>query len=355
VSKLIASTALVAILPLLSGCSSVAYYSQLARGEVQMLDARRPIAQVLADPAVDAALKQRLQLAQAAREFASSTLKLPRNGSYTLYADLGRSSAMWNVFATPEFSLAPVTHCFPIAGCVAYRGYYSHDAAAAEAARLKAAGDDVAVGNVPAYSTLGWFDDPILNTMMKWDDDRLVSGIFHELAHQKLYVKGDTAFNESFATFVEQEGLRQWRAARGLPPQEDVSQLREDQLTALMLAARERLEKLYSSDVPVTEMRSAKQAEIAKLRAEYATLRDTQWQGYSGYDAFMNADINNASLLPFGLYHGWVPAFTALYADQHGDWSVFFAAAKAVAEKNSDERQQALQAFNSTSGAQGQP
>ncbi|MDB5985320.1 MAG: aminopeptidase [Nevskia sp.] len=350
-SKSLLLTALALACALLSGCSTVSYYSQLARGEYQLLDARRPIAEVLADPKADPALKQRLQLAQTARAFASDTLKLPRNGSYTLYADLGRSSAMWNVFATPEFSLAAVTHCFPIAGCVAYRGYYSREAAQAEALRLKATGDDTAIGGVPAYSTLGWFDDPILNTMMGWNDDRLHSSIFHELAHQQLYVKGDTAFNESFATFVEQEGLRQWRTARGLPPQAGVADAREQQFTRLILAVRERLAKLYASGLPVADMRAAKQAEIARLRADYRALRDTQWQGYSGYDAWVNADINNARLLPFGLYHGWVPAFTALYSQQHKDWAGFFAAAKVLARKTPTQRQQALEQLSKSGEA----
>jgi predicted aminopeptidase len=352
-SKSLRLIALALACALLPACASVSYYSQLARGEYQMLDARRPIAEVLADPNADPVLKQRLQLAQTARTFASDTLKLPRNGSYTLYADLGRPNAMWNVFATPEFSLKPITHCFPIAGCVAYRGYYARDAAQAEADRLKAAGDDTAVGSVPAYSTLGWFDDPILNTMMGWNDDRLHSSIFHELAHQQLYLKGDTAFNESFATFVEQEGLRQWRAARGLPPQSGDADVREEQFTQLILDARKRLEKLYASGLPASEMRAGKQAEFERLRADYRALRDAQWQGYGGYDSWINADINNARLLPFGLYHGWVPAFAALYAQRQGDWPAFYAAVKALAAQKPAAREQALKALAEGAAAAG--
>jgi len=330
-------------LVLLCGCSTDSYYSQLARGEYQMLDARRPIAEVLTDAHADPVLKQRLQLAQRARVFASDRLQLPRNGSYTVYADIGRSSAMWNVYATPEFSLQAVTHCFPIAGCVAYRGYYSREAAQAEAERLRQAGNDTAVDSVAAYSTLGWFDDPILNTMMGWNDDRLHSTIFHELAHQQLYLKGDTAFNESFATFVEEEGLRQWRAARDLPPKPSAAEQREQQFTQLVLDARARLGKLYASGLPTAEMRAAKQAEIERLRADYRVLRDGPWQGYQGYERWIKADINNARLLPFGLYRGWVPAFTALYAQQHGDWAAFYAAAKALAAQPAAQRQNALQ------------
>lgn len=336
------------LLAFTGGCSTIAYYAQLAHGEYALLEARRPIAEVLADPAVDAGLKQHLQLAQTAREFASDHLALPRNLSYTLYADLHREAAVWNVFATPEFSLTAITHCFPIAGCVAYRGYYALEDARAESERLKSVGDDAAVSASPAYSTLGWFDDPILNTMIGWGDDRLDSSIFHELAHQKLYLKGDTAFNESFATFVEQEGLKQWRAARNLPAQEDEDDTRERQFTQLMLDARERLAKLYASGLPPQAMRAAKQGEFDRLRTDYAALRDTQWQGYKGYDGWFKSEINNARLLPFGLYHRWVPAFAALYAEKPGDWTAFYAAAKKLADLGAKPREAALQALENS-------
>ena len=207
------------MLGLLSGCSSLGYYSQLASGQLQLLRARTPVAEVLADPARDPTLRAHLAQSQQARNFASRHLHLPDNRSYRLYVDIGRPYVVWNVFATPEFSLSPQTHCFPIAGCVAYRGYYSQGAARGEAALQRQQGMDVAIGGVEAYSTLGWFDDPIISSMMHWGDERLATLIFHELAHQRFYVKDDTEFNESFATFVEQEGTRQWRAARGLPPE----------------------------------------------------------------------------------------------------------------------------------------
>lgn len=220
----------------LSGCSTVSYYGQLASGQFALLRAREPAAAVIADPQRDARLRERLAKAEKARQFASERLGLPDNRSYRLYADIGRPYVVWNVFATPELSLQPVTHCFPIAGCVAYRGYYSEAAARAEAARQRALGDDVYVGGVQAYSTLGWFDDPILSSMLRWDDERLATLIFHELAHQKFYLRDDTAFNESFATFVEQEGTRQWREYRGLPPADGREEKRREQFTALVLA-----------------------------------------------------------------------------------------------------------------------
>ena len=340
---------------LLSACSTVDYFAHLAKGEYGVLSARRPLDAVLADPATDPKLKARLQLAQQARAFASDKLDLPRNGSYTLYADVGRPYVAWNVFATPEFSLQAVTHCFIIAGCVGYQGYFDKPRAEARAKELEAQGYDTYVGGVPAYSTLGWFDDPILNTMMRWDDDLLDGTIFHELAHQKNYVKNDTAFNESYATFVEEEGVRQWRASRGLPPGEDLGERRQQDFTRLVLGARERLAALYASGQPAAQMRAAKQTEIERLRADYRSLRDTQWQGYNGYDAWMDAPINNAKLLPFGLYHKWVPAFAALYEQQGRDWPRFFAAVKQLIHDKPEARTAALEKLAGPATAGGAP
>lgn len=327
----------------LGGCSSVDYFTHLAKGEYGVLSARRPVVEVVADPKTDPKLKARLELAEQARAFASDKLDLPRNGSYTVYADVHRPYVVWNVFAAPEFSLKPVTHCFFIAGCVGYQGYFEQDRAEAAAKEIAARGYETYVGGVPAYSTLGWFDDPILSTMMRWDDDSLNSTIFHELAHQKLYVKNDTAFNESYATFVQEEGLRQWRAARGLDAGDDAAERRAEQFTELVLATRERLAKLYASGEPPEQMRADKLAEIERLRADYRQLRDTQWQGYTGYDHWINEPINNAKLLPFGLYHKWVPAFAALYAQQGGDWARFFKAVQALADEKAEARTLALQ------------
>ena len=193
---------LLPLLVLLTGCSSLGYYAQLAGGQWQLLQARQPVAELLADPRQPAELRRRLQRAQAARDFASTRLALPDNRSYRLYADLARPYVVWNLFATPEFSLEPVTHCFPIAGCVAYRGYFDEQRARGAAALLRVQGLDTEVAGVAAYSTLGWFDDPLLGGMLAWNDERLAGLIFHELAHQRLYLPGDTAFNESFARFV---------------------------------------------------------------------------------------------------------------------------------------------------------
>lgn len=327
---------------LLNGCTSASYYSQLVGGQLRLLQAREPVDQVIADPARDPQLRKHLAQAREARSFASSHLHLPDNKSYRLYADIGRPYVVWNVFATPEFSLVPQNHCFPIAGCVAYRGYYSQDAARGEAALQRLQGMDVSIGGVEAYSTLGWFNDPILSSMMHWGDERLATLIFHELAHQRFYVKDDTEFNESFATFVEQEGTRQWRASRGLAPDNSKQMRQRDQFIQLILDTRQRLEKLYTQPLPTEQMRQRKAEEFERLRADYQQLRNSQWAGDKRYDAWVYAPLNNARLLPFGLYSQWVPAFAALFRREGGDWIAFYAAVEKLGKLPSDERKAAL-------------
>ena len=330
------------LIVLLSGCSSIRYYSQLAGGQWQLLQAREPIAEVIADPSRPQLLRDHLVESQKARTFASQHLHLPDNQSYRLYADIGRPYVVWNVFATQEFSLSPETHCFPIAGCVAYRGYYSQGAARGESALLKQRGMDVAIGGVEAYSTLGWFNDPIMNSMMNWGDERLATLIFHELAHQRFYVKDDTEFNESFATFVEQEGTRQWRAARGLAADSLSTSKQRDQFIQLVLDTRQRLETLYTQPLATDAMRQAKAAQFERLRAEYRHMRDTQWGGDKRYDAWVNQPMNNARLLPFGLYDQWVPAFAALFAREGGDWVRFYVAVETLGGLPVGQRKAAL-------------
>ncbi|PMY63286.1 MULTISPECIES: aminopeptidase [Pseudomonas] len=329
----------------LNGCSSVGYYGQLASGQWQLLQARTPVEQVIADPARDPLLRAHLAQSQKARLFASQHLHLPDNQSYRLYADIGRPYVVWNVFSTPEFSLSPKTHCFPIAGCVAYRGYYSQGAARGEAALQKQQGMDVAIGGVEAYSTLGWFNDPILSSMLHWGDERLATLIFHELAHQRFYVKDDTEFNESFATFVEQEGTRQWRAARGLAPASDALVKQKDQFIQLILDTRQRLERLYALPLPTEQMRQRKAAEFEQLRRDYRQLKDSQWHGDSRYDFWINTPLNNARLLPFGLYDQWVPAFAALFKQVNGDWPAFYRAVEKLGALPAEKRKAALQAL----------
>ncbi|MBA6088376.1 aminopeptidase [Pseudomonas monteilii] len=328
---------------LLNGCSSVAYYGQLAEGQWQLLRARQPVAQVIADPATPPQLRSHLAHAEQARVFASQQLKLPDNRSYRVYADIGRPYVVWNVFATPELSLQPVTHCFPIAGCVAYRGYYQQGAARGAAALMRQDGLDVYVGGVEAYSTLGWFDDPILSSMVGWGDERLATLIFHELAHQRFYVQNDTEFNESFASFVEQEGTRQWRVARGLAAIGGDQGQQREQFIRLVLASRERLQAIYSGTLDEAHKRQAKRAEFERLRREYRQVRDGQWGGDKRYDAWVYGPLNNAKLLPFGLYDQWVPAFEALFREVGGDWGRFYERVEQLGRLPITERKAALQ------------
>lgn len=327
----------------LSGCST--YYGQLAVGQIELLRQREPVAALLDSPQTDPRLRQRLVLALQARGFASTSLALPDNDSYRVYADIQRPYVVWNVFATEEFSVTPLTHCFPIAGCVAYRGYYAQGRARGAAARLKVEGYDTLVAGVQAYSTLGWFDDPLLSSMLHWNDDRLAALIFHELAHQRLYVPGDTAFNESYASFVEREGLRQWRANQGLPPSSEAEREQYADLSRLVLATRERLAVLYASDRSESAKRAAKQAEFMRMRQSYRQLRDGPWNGDGRFDRWMAQPLNNASLVPFGLYDRWVPAFAALFREVEGDWTRFHARVTAMGRLSADERIRQLESF----------
>ncbi len=327
----------------LSACGSLRYYAQAVQGQGELIVHRRPIDKLLRDPHTDPTLAARLQLALQARRFASRQLGLPNNRSYTGYVQLDRPYVVWNVFAAPRYSVQAVPQCFPIAGCVAYRGWFSEAAAKADAARLRAEGNDVWIGGVPAYSTLGWFADPVLSSMLRWDDDELAGTIFHELAHQLIYVKGDTAFNESFATFVQVQGLRAWRASRGLPAQEGHQQAMADGFTRLVLDLRERLKNLYASGADEATMEQGKQRQIGAFRARYERWRRQHWPGDHRYDAWVAQPINNARLLPFGLYDQWTPAFAALFQRAERSWPAFYAEVRALARESKTQRDQELQ------------
>lgn len=329
----------------LSGCVGVRYYAQAIHGQAALLADRQPVRKLLRAPATNPQLAARLALALQAREFASQHLGLPDNRSYTRYVDLHRAYVVWNVFAAPRFSVAPVRHCFPIAGCVAYRGWFSEAAAEADAARLQRQGNDVWVGGVPAYSTLGWFADPILSSMLRWDDDELAGTIFHELAHQLVYVKGDTAFNESYAAFVQQEGLRQWRVARGLRAQDGAAAAMADGFTQLVLDLRDRLQKRYASGEDAEAMQAGKRQAIAAFRQRYAAWRDACWPRDHRYDAWVAQPINNARLVPFGLYDRWVPAFSRIYAEADGHWPAFYQRVRELARQPMAARDAALQSL----------
>lgn len=333
---------MIALLASLGGCATTRYYLHLAGGQIDLLRARQPIARLLENPDTDPALKQRLQRAQSARAWAVQALGLPDNGSYTDYADLHRPYVVWNVFAAPRDSLQAVEHCFLLVGCLAYQGFYTREQAQARATDLAAQGYDTHVGGVPAYSTLGWFDDPVVNTMMVWGDAQLIGTLFHELAHQRLFVRDDTEFNESYAQFVEQEGLRQYLEIVPLPHDADALG-RRTQFVRLVLGARERLTQLYAQSLPAAQMEARKQAEFAQLRVDYQRLRNGPWNGYAGYDAwFADGELNNAKLLPFGLYDAYVPAFARLFDQEQRDWARFHAAARQLGEQDADARRSEL-------------
>jgi predicted aminopeptidase len=335
----------VVLLATLTGCRSLGYYAHVAHGQAALLADRRPIDKVLRDPATPDKARQRLVLARDARRYASTALDLPDNRSYTYFVQLDRPWVAWNVFAAPELSISPVTHCFPVAGCVAYRGYFRKHLADREAAWESARGNDVAIGEVPAYSTLGWFADPILSSMLYWDDDTLAGSIFHELAHQKLYVKDDSSFNESYASFVEEEGVREWRASRGLRPPDAKDVGLDRSFTTQVLALRERLNVIYLGGGSDDGKRVAKAEAFESFRGDYLHWRATVAGGDRRYDRWMAKPLNNAALLPFGLYDAWTASFARLFEQSGRNWPVFFARVAALARKAPDERTRALEAL----------
>jgi len=337
--------ALAAATIVLAGCSTLGYYGQAVRGQAEILLGRRSLASVLSDPDTPPALHAKLVLARDARAFAASRLALPDNASYRRYTDLGRPFVVWNVFAAPALSLEPVASCFPIVGCLDYRGYFREASARRHARELAAAGNDVYVGGVAAYSTLGWFADPLLNTMLVWDDRRLVKTLFHELAHQRVYVADDTAFNESFAMAVADLGWARWQAEQGGPVEDDVDTQREAQLVALLIEHRDALGALYRrTDLTQARKLELKRAGFAALAADYAALR-AQWQGDTSYDEWMNVDMNNAKLASIATYHGFVPGFLALFELAGGDFARFYARVEALGRLDAATRAHCLAAF----------
>jgi predicted aminopeptidase len=317
----------------LAGCDTLGYYAQAIEGHLALMDKAQPIGEVRSAPQTSPALRERLALAASIRAFASRELMLPDNGTFHSYAEIDGKFVVWNVVAAPEFSVEAVPSCFPIAGCVSYRGFFARDAARAYAAGLRHDGLDVYLYGVAAYSTLGWFDDPLLSTFIDYPDEQLARVIFHELAHQVVYVKDDPTFNESFATVVEEEGVRRWLAATGRDAMLErflVGQSRKRAFVALIDDARSRLTLLYARDLPAQRMRAAKQAAFAALAARYAALK-ARWGGYAGYDRFMRAP-NNALLASIATYAQRVPEFRRLFAESNGDFAAFYARVRALAE-----------------------
>lgn len=315
---------------------------QAIGGQMEVLRKRRPIADVIKDEATNDALRERLRMVMEARDFAIEQLLLPENGSYRGYADLNRDYIVWNVFAAPEFSLTPKQWCFPVAGCVAYRGYFSEAKANRKAGRLKNDGFDVFVGGVAAYSTLGRFDDPILNTMMRWSDLGLVEVLFHELAHQKLYVKGDTAFNESFATAVAEIGIDRW--AEATQAQGDLEKLYksralQEAVRQLVMTTVKNLERVYASGQDIAEVRAQKTSVLERLSQDTQSVIDASGVGTSNWLA---APLNNARLVSLGVYQSNLSAFRAIASDCDNDLECFYAKSTELADLEFDERQKRL-------------
>ena len=342
-------TLLFALLPL-AGCSTIEYYAQAVSGHMEVMWLAEPIEERLHEAGTPAPLRQKLERVLTMREFASRELALPDNDSYRRYADLGRAFVVWNVFAAPEFSVTPIQSCFPFAGCVTYRGFYSEEAAQRHAAALAREGDDVYVGGVSAYSTLGWFSDPVLSTFIQYPEPEVARILFHELAHQEVYVKGDTVFNESFAATVEEEGLRRWLAREGTAAQREAyadSRRRRSEFAALVMKYRVRLDELYGRPLPAEEKREAKRRLFALMDEEYQGLK-ASWGGFTGFDRLFARGANNAFLASIASYTELVPAFRALLAQKQDDLPAFYRAVRELAKLDKPEREARLAALSAS-------
>jgi predicted aminopeptidase len=334
---------------LLAGCGSTGYLAQSVQGHLDVMRAAKPVDAWLADPAIPAELRERLLLTQRMREFAVRELALPDNASYRRYADLGRPAVIWNVTAAPELSLTLQTWCYPVVGCVAYRGYFARAGADTFAGELRSQGEEVSVYGVPAYSTLGklpgdFFADPLLNTFIRYPEGELARLIFHELAHQVAFAEGDTEFNESFATAVERIGGARWLAEHGsavVREEDERAQARRRDFKALAHTTREQLDAVFRSSASDAEKRAAKAEIMAAMRHEHAQLKAGPWAGFSTYDAWF-ASANNASLGLQAAYNRLVPAFEALFEAQGRDFPRFYAEVRRLAALPKAERRATL-------------
>lgn len=329
------------------------YYWQATTGHLSIMRQRRPVPEVIADSETPEAVRSKLETASEAVEFAHQVLLLPDNGSYQLYADTGRRYVVWNVVAAPEFSLQPRAWCFPVAGCVSYRGYFSEDAARDFAAGLAGGGDDIHVGGVAAYSTLGRFADPLLNTMMVFSDHQLAGLVFHELAHQLVYTKDDSKFNEGFASFVEKEGIYRWLLSRadqaGLCSY-GLSSQRRRQTLELVMRTRDQLDTLYEQDVTHEQKRSTKQELFDALNLAYDDLRRS-WADPPYFDHWFGESLNNARLAALATYDDYVPVFAGLLRKEAGDLAAFYLRVEKLASLPGDQRDSEMLAlFDSAAG-----
>lgn len=339
-NNLIGKNLLAASLLTLTACSDATYLFQCALGHLEVTSRTRPIAEVLQDPGVPSAERDKLAKVMAIRSFATAELNLPDNDSYRSYADIGRPYVVWNVVATPEFSLVPRQWCYPVAGCVAYRGYFDEAKARTLAEELRSRGEDVDLYGVKAYSTLKWFDDPVLNTFLDGNVPQLAGLIFHELAHQVVYVEDDSSFNEAFAKTVEMEGVRRWLLGHASEQewQEYLDQERRSEEFLTVLAEyREQLDTLYAKDLPELQKRVEKQRIIDRL-VQALRERGKAWGNGAAVDSWLERGLNNARLASIATYRQQVPAFRALLSSLNGDLARFYLATQQLAGMPAAER-----------------
>ena len=339
--------AIIAMVSGLTGCTSVSYYAQSLEGHAKIMAARRSVANLIDDPSTPGALRAAMVSARAIRQYATDDLALPDNASYRSYVDIGRDYVTWAVFAAPEFSLSPKTWCFPVFGCVPYRGYFSEASANETAAGLQRQGLDVYVSGITAYSTLGWSSDPLLSTMFRQDEAYLAGLVFHELAHQRVYVDDDTAFNEAFAMTVEKTGVENWLRTLGDPAalrRYEASRKRRADLLALVAQTSAELKDIYAGSGAPEQKRAAKAAAIEQLRLRYRHMRDSRWGGYRAYDNWFETPINNAKLAATSVYNDRLPAFLRLFKLCAGDYPRFYAAVRRLGALDKARRVEALKA-----------
>jgi predicted aminopeptidase len=345
----------------LAGCSDLPYYWQAVTGHLQIMEEAKPIPEWLDEPQTSPRLRDRLELAQRIRAYASEVLKLPKNPSYTRYADLHRSAAVWNVVAAPAYSLELKTWCFPVTGCIGYRGYYSEARARAEAARLAKEGYETDAYPVTAYSTLGWMNwaggDPILNTFVGYPEGELARIIFHELAHQTVYAKNDTTFNESFATAVERLGGQMWlqtQASEQARKQYEAYDRRRREFRELSRATRDKLQKVYDDTSLTPDAREhAKEQVMAQFRSDYEQMKARSGDppaAWRGYDRWVR-EANNAFFGAQAAYDELVPGFEALFHQEGDDWQRFYAAARALTELTKSQRHEKLKALGASASS----
>jgi predicted aminopeptidase len=336
VSRAIGLTLAAVMLAALSGCTSTAYLLQAANGEWHVIHGRKPIVEVIDDPRTPEPLIRELADVREARDFASRELDLPDNDSYRTYVRIDRPYVVWNVVAAPVLSVQPKEWCFPIAGCVAYRGYFNEKRARDFAARLQQDGYDVVIEGVPAYSTLGKLPDPVMSTMMRYGSDELAAMIFHELAHQLLYVQNDSRFDEAFAVTVEDEGLNRWleykgRAARIAGLRKERAE--DEQFVALLRRTRDQLAALYASGAPRAAKLQRKQQLFAELAVQIHALERRLGVRFPEYDAWIAQGLNNAELASVGTYNDCLPGFERLLRQENHDLPRFYDAARRLARE----------------------